>query len=191
LNETGEAVPFQIFDLVEVSHPLFIFMSELHSVLSFCSRGLMNKRIKTILFIKALIKLILADLTCSKMSFHIDSSVVYTYKKFREETMKIELVDEVERAAKRKLYQAKIQILEGYLTNVKQAKEDLDIGKRMYRSAHTAFVTSWEGDARKAFDSIANELMGLERNLFYLGEELLAEINSEIRKLQRKVDMLR
>jgi hypothetical protein len=113
------------------------------------------------------------------------------YKKFREETMKIELVDEVERAAKRKLYQAKIQILEGYLTNVKQAKEDLDIGKRMYRSAHAAFVTSWEGDARKAFDSIANELMGLERNLYYLGEELIAEINSEIRKLQRKVDMLR
>jgi hypothetical protein len=105
--------------------------------------------------------------------------------------MKIELVDELERAAKRKLYQAKIHILEGYRTNVKQAEEHLEIGKRMYRNGHAAFVTSWEGDARKAFDSIANELSGLERNIYYLGEELLAEVNKEIRKLQGKVDELR
>jgi hypothetical protein len=105
--------------------------------------------------------------------------------------MKIELVDDLERTAKQKLYQAKIHILEGYRSNVKQAKEDMEIGKRMYRNAHSTFVTPWEGEARVAFDSIANELSGLERNIYYLGEELLAEVNKEIRKLQGKVDELR
>ncbi|AGK54516.1 hypothetical protein [Bacillus sp. 1NLA3E] len=105
--------------------------------------------------------------------------------------MKIKLVDEVERVAKRKLYQVKIPILEGYRSNVKQAKEDLEIGKRMYRNAHSTFVTPWEGDARVDYDTIANELIGLERNIYYLGEELLAEVNKEIRKLQGKVDELR
>ncbi|MGJ7922918.1 hypothetical protein [Neobacillus sp. LXY-4] len=105
--------------------------------------------------------------------------------------MEIELVDELERAAKRQLYQAKIHILEGYRSNVKQAKEDIEIAKRMYRNAHSTFVTPWQGEARGAFDSIANELGGLERNIYYLGEDLLAEVNKEIRKLQGKVDELR
>lgn len=97
----------------------------------------------------------------------------------------------MERAAKRKLYRAKINILEGYRANVKQSKEDLEIGKRIYRNAYATFVIPWAGEARVVFDQTANELSGLERNIYYLGEELLAEVNKEIRKLQGKVDELR
>jgi VIT1/CCC1 family predicted Fe2+/Mn2+ transporter len=103
----------------------------------------------------------------------------------------MEILDEAEKELKRLFYRGKIEILEGYLANARQAIEDMEIGIHKYRNAHATYVTPWSGETRTAYDQVAGELSSLEKSIVQLGEELVDAIKREIRRLEGKVDEYR
>ncbi|PLR86561.1 DUF5082 domain-containing protein [Bacillus canaveralius] len=104
--------------------------------------------------------------------------------------MDIELLEEIERRAKRQKYLWMIDILEGYKSNIRQATDHFEDGVSIYRSAHGCYATNWQGQSREAYELIAGGLSQTANQVYTLGEELIQEIGTEIRKLRKKVEAL-
>ena len=105
--------------------------------------------------------------------------------------MDLKLVEELERKAKRHKLELKIDVLEGYRGNVRQALERLEEARGTYRSGYSRYTPSWLGETRQAYDQIAGELNVAGNKAYYHGSDLVQAINQEIRKLQDQVDALR
>ena len=103
----------------------------------------------------------------------------------------LKLVEELERKAKRHKLELKIQVLEGYRGNVRQALERLEEAKSTYREGHSKYAGSWLGETRQAYEEIAAELNAVGSKASFTGGDLVQAINQEIRKLQDQADALR
>ncbi|PLR77052.1 DUF5082 domain-containing protein [Bacillus sp. V3-13] len=104
--------------------------------------------------------------------------------------MDINLLEEIERRAKRQKYLWMIDILEGYKSNIKQGSNHFEDGVSIYRSAHGCYAANWQGQSREAYEMIAGELSQTANQVYTLEDELIQEIGTEIRKLRKKAEAL-
>lgn len=103
----------------------------------------------------------------------------------------MELIDEIERKVQRRKYLLMVNILEGYRSNINQALSRMGNSKQIYQSAHSRYAYNWKGQTRDAYDEIGAELHSTGNKVNVQGEQLLREINKEIRRLLAKAEALR
>ncbi|PLR78367.1 DUF5082 domain-containing protein [Bacillus sp. V3-13] len=104
--------------------------------------------------------------------------------------MDLDLLEQLERKAKRQKYLWMIEILQGYKSNIREAAAHFEDGVAVYRSAHGCYAANWQGQSREAYELIAGELNQTANQVDALGDELVSEVASEIKKLHRKVEAL-
>ncbi|PLR80583.1 DUF5082 domain-containing protein [Bacillus canaveralius] len=104
--------------------------------------------------------------------------------------MDLNLLEELERKAKRQKYLWMIDILQGYKSNIIEAAAHFEDGAAVYRSAYGCYAANWQGQSREAYELIAGELNQTANQVYSLGDDLVSEIGAEIRKLRRKVEAL-
>ncbi|WP_449540427.1 hypothetical protein [Ferdinandcohnia sp. Marseille-Q9671] len=103
----------------------------------------------------------------------------------------MDLLDDIERKVQRRKYLLMVNILEGHRSNINQALSRMGNSKQLYQSAHSRYAYNWKGQTREAYDEIGAELHSTGNKVNVQGEQLIREINKEIRRLLAKAKGLR
>lgn len=102
-----------------------------------------------------------------------------------EEIKVSSLLGSIEKEVKCRGYEMMIHCLQSYQGQMEEAIEEFHHGTRTFYHESAEYIPHWQGESRKAYESVYGDLRQFEAHIY-----AVAEISREITQIHRKIEEL-